>query len=136
MRRINWPLWAGSLLTIVAFVSYPFFFARFPVTRDVPWASFLVFAIALMLVIDGFRRAERKVVASIVVTLSTAVLVLFTVAFLFFARLPASPGAPAVGQTAPDFTMLDTTRHPVTLAGLRAAPNRKGTVLVFYRGYW
>jgi hypothetical protein len=136
MRRVNWPLWTGFVLAIVAFFSYLFFFVRFPITRDVPWASFLLFAVSMVLVITGFRRAKRKVMASIVTTLSVALLVLFSLAGLYFTHLPASPGAPAVGQKAPDFTLLDTGKHPVTLAGLLAAPNRKGTLLIFYRGYW
>lgn len=90
----------------------------------------------MVLVITGFRRAERKVVASIVTTLSIALLALFSLAGLYFTHLPASPGAPAVGQRVPGFTMLDTGKHPVTLAGLLATPHRKGTLLVFYRGYW
>ena len=44
LRRINWPLWVGLLLTIAAFMSYFFIFVWFPFTRDFPWANFVLFA--------------------------------------------------------------------------------------------
>ena len=46
------------------------------------------------------------------------------------ATLNASP--PKVGQTAPDFTLLDQNGKAVRLAAARGAK----VVLVFYRGYW
>ena len=45
-RRNFLPL-AGFLVCVVAFLSYPLFFARFPLTRDVAWASWLLFALGL-----------------------------------------------------------------------------------------
>ncbi len=136
MRRFNWPLWTGFLLVVVAFVTYLPVFVPYVLTRDVPWATLLIFAAGLVLVVAGFRRAQRRIVPSIVLTLS----VLITGFFLFGAfvatQLPASPGAPAIGQKAPDFTLPDTSRKPVALAQLLAAPGAKGVLLVFYRGYW
>ena len=53
--------------------------------------------------------------------------------------LPASPGAPRVGEKAPDFTLADTAGKPVSLASL-LKPAESGekpwVLLVFYRGYW
>ena len=46
-RRWNWHLWAGFLFCLLGFASYPFVFAKFPITRDVPWANFLLFAIVV-----------------------------------------------------------------------------------------
>ena len=59
MRRLrrNWPVWAGLLLSILAFVSYFGVFARFPLTRNVPWANFLIFGAAVLLVVAGLKRA-------------------------------------------------------------------------------
>jgi len=54
--------------------------------------------------------------------------------------LPESKGAPKVGQKAPEFTLVDTSRKPVSLAELLSTPINgnapKGVLLVFYRGYW
>ena len=50
-------------------------------------------------------------------------------------RVPLSPTAPRVGQKAPDFTLVDSTRHQVSLAQLLASSPR-GVLLIFYRGYW
>ena len=42
-RRHNWILWLGFLLCLVGFVGY-FPLVRFPITRDVPWLTYLFFA--------------------------------------------------------------------------------------------
>ena len=54
------------------------------------------------------------------------------------AQLPASKGAPKVGQKAPDFTLPDSSGKPVKLSGLLAGEGGRGpwVLLVFYRGYW
>jgi hypothetical protein len=45
-RKWNWQIWSGFLLAVAAVPSYLLFFARFPITRNVPWASWLMFAAA------------------------------------------------------------------------------------------
>ena len=45
---------------------------------------------------------------------------------------PTDTGRVAVGDTAPDFTLLDRHGEPVTLSELRG----RRIVLVFYRGHW
>jgi len=135
MRRINWPLWGGLLLAVLAFFSYYGFLAQFPVTRDVPWVSFLLFLIAVVLLVAGWRRAQRKVLASVVLVLGLLVPGFFT--FLVTAGskgLPLSNRAPAVGEKAPAFTLPDTQNRPVALNDLLQQSN--GVLLVFYRGYW
>lgn len=60
------------------------------------------------------------------------------------AHLPPSPGAPKVGEKAPDFTLPDSAgkavKLPEILAGASAeSPERKPAswvLLIFYRGYW
>jgi hypothetical protein len=150
MRRFNWPLWAGFLLSVVAFVSYPFVFARWPITRDFPWANLLLFGIAAILLVIGFRGAfapghthpkRSKIAASVLATLSVLVLGLFVFSTFIMARwLPPSHGAPRVGQKAPDFTLVDTKGKAVSLAELLSTPINgqppKGALLIFYRGYW
>ncbi len=150
LRRLNWPLWLGFVLTIAAFLTYFFVFVQFPVTRDFPWANLLIFLIAAVFIFAGVRRgfaSDRprptlsKIVASVVTTLSVVILGLFVFTIFVVGRwLPASKGAPQVGQQAPDFSLPDTNGNQVTLDDLLAAPINgnppKGVLLVFYRGYW
>jgi hypothetical protein len=162
-NRFNWQLWAGLLLSVASFLSYPFFFVNFPITRDSPWANALLFAIAVMLLTVGVRRAfasntshptRARIVGSLVAAFSLVVIAFFVFTFLVMARwLPASHGAPRLGQKAPDFTLVDIHERPVSLTELLTTagpaedsgnasvpasgqtPNR-GVLLVFYRGYW
>jgi len=153
LRRINWPLWGGFPITVVAFVSYFLFFAQFPVTRDVPWVNFLLFGLAAVLLIIGLRRAfghdssyRGKISGPILAILSLTVLGFFCFGvFVESKHLPSATGAPQVGQKAPAFSLVDTNGRSVTLSELLIAPlavppaserSPKGVLLVFYRGYW
>jgi hypothetical protein len=149
-RKFNWPIWAGFLLSLIAFLSYPFVFVRFPVTRDFPWANLLLFGFSAVLLVMGVRRAfalertrpRRSKIAGIFVALiSLAIFGFFIVgSFVLSRQLPASLAAPQVGQKAPNFTLSDTNAKPVALAELLSSPvngkTPKGVLLVFYRGYW
>jgi hypothetical protein len=82
IRKINWLLWTGFLLSLIAFLSYPFFFVKFPITRDFPWANLVLFGVAAVLVLLGVRRGfsesrsrpmRSKVTGIILATLSFAV---------------------------------------------------------------
>jgi hypothetical protein len=143
---------AGLLVCVVGFLSYFFLFSRFPVTRDVPWASWLLFALGLGLVAAGIRRAFRQPeryrgrrLGPVLALLSLAVAGFFVFATAVASRqLPASAGAPKVGEKAPDFTLADPEGRPVRLSGLLGA-KAGGTgsvgrgswvILIFYRGYW
>ncbi|HEU4510570.1 MAG TPA: hypothetical protein VFR78_20220 [Pyrinomonadaceae bacterium] len=151
VRRLNWPLWVGFLLTLAAFLTYTSVFVYYPATRDFPWANLLIFAVAVVLLIVGLRRGfasdrphptRSKVVSSIVGLLGFAVFALFIFVFFVLGRwLPASTGAPQVGQRAPEFSLPDTSGKPVSLNELLSQPVNgsapaKGVLLVFYRGYW
>ena len=70
---------------------------------------------------------------------------LFVAAAPMLSQLPASKGAPQVGEIAPAFTLPDTNNKPVKLSELLADPaaaakrpskNAPALLLVFYRGYW
>ncbi|HEV2721423.1 MAG TPA: hypothetical protein VG323_15485 [Thermoanaerobaculia bacterium] len=136
-RRVNWPLWTGLVLSVVAVVSYAVFFYRFPITRDVPWVSYVLFAVAIVLLIAGVRRAAgRKIVAIIVAVIGVGLAALFVFGVTAGSRVPAGANVPNVGAKAPDFTLTDAGGKPVALAQLLAAPGTKGVLLVFYRGYW
>jgi hypothetical protein len=150
IRRFNWPLWVGFLLTLGAFLSYFFVFVWFPVTRDFPWANLLLFVLAAVLLFAGFRGGfasdrphptRSKIITSLVGVLSLVVFAFFIFVFFILGRwLPASTGAPQVGQKAPDFALTDTAGKQISLSELRSEPINgkapKGVLLVFYRGYW
>jgi hypothetical protein len=148
-RRPNAPLWLGFLIAVFAFLSYVPIFARYPSTRDMPWANFILFATALVSLVVGLRRAfaqpglyRGKIAGPILITLSVAALALFCLfTFSLGKHLPASTQAPKVGQKAPEFALSDTNGAIVTLASLLSTPiaasqPTKGVVLIFYRGYW
>jgi peroxiredoxin len=144
-RGPNWPLWSGFLLSPIAFLSYPFVFERWPITRDVPWVNLLLFGFAAVLLVIGMRSAFApgprrwlRIAAGVVVTtLSVAIFANFAVGVFVRARqLPASARAPRVGERAPDFTLSDENGAPIALASLlspapAAASPSKGVLLVF-----
>jgi len=148
MKRLNWQIWTGFVLSLVAAFSYPFVFVRWAITREFPWANLVLFAIAFVFLFLGLRRAftpGKRIVSKIFSSLAAAfgVLLLAALLFMFFVAgswLPASTGAPQVGQKAPGFTLTDPNNKPVTLAQLLTEPinNKppKGLLLIFYRGYW
>ncbi len=147
-RQRNWLPWGGFALALVGFLSYLFVFYRFPVTRDVPWVSFLLFAAGLACAFRGLRRAyarppayRGRVSAPILALLSVAIVAFFCYGVFAGSRdLPASAAAPKVGEKAPGFTLSDSTGRQVSLAALLSEPlgaaPPKGVLLVFYRGYW
>lgn len=150
IKRFNWQIWAGFVLSLIAFLSFSLFFVNFPVTRDFPWANLLLFAVALVLVFVGVRRGFAKdrprpwlskIGAATLGTLSVLILAFFLFSVFILARwLPASTGAPQVGQRAPDFSLADSNGRQVTLSELLSSPidgkAPKGVLLIFYRGYW
>ena len=150
IKRINWPLWLGFLITLAAFLSYFFIFVEFPFTRDFPWANLVLFLIAGVLVFMGLRRGfaaarphptRSKIVSTIFSLLSVAVFAMFIFIIFIGGRwLPASKGAPQVGQRVPEFTLPDMSGKQVSLNELLTTPINgnapKGVLLIFYRGYW
>jgi hypothetical protein len=149
-RGWNWSLWAGFLLCIVALFSYFLLFYRYPVTRDVPWVNYFLFAAGIVFLIEGLRRAygqpqrfRGKIFGPILTLISVASLGFFCFVILYGSRqLPASREAPRVGAKAPEFSLVDTENRSVTLTSLLATPMPitqtppKALLLVFYRGYW
>jgi cytochrome oxidase Cu insertion factor (SCO1/SenC/PrrC family) len=136
MNRVNWRLTFGFLLCLAAFFSYIYFFSRFPITRDVPWVSLILIAVAVVLLISGARAAQRKVAAWIVAGLGFAIAAFFCFGTLVVTRwLPPASAAVQIGQHAPDFTLSDANGKQVALAALEAAAP-KAVLLIFYRGYW
>lgn len=142
-RRWNWVLLLGFLVVLVGLFSYEFF-ARFPVTRDFPWANLLLFAIGGVLLGIGLFRAygqpaiyRGKILGPILTTLSVLVFGFFAYALFYVVRqMPPSSGSPSVGEQAPGFSLLDQNGKTVALGELLRTPGTRAVLLIFYRGYW
>ncbi|HYJ86856.1 MAG TPA: hypothetical protein VEW46_12415, partial [Pyrinomonadaceae bacterium] len=134
-----------------ASISYPVIFMRWPTTRDFPWVTLLLYVVAAALLVIGIRRAfasgralKSKIAASILTALTLVIMGLFLFSTLIMSRwLPASQGAPQVGQKAPDFSLVDANGKTVSLSELLSSSTGgqqmskpKGVLLIFYRGYW
>jgi hypothetical protein len=154
----NSSVWVGLVLVLAGIASYPFYFIRFAALRDFPWVNLPLIALGLVLLGVGIARAFRrpdayrgKVFGSVLGILTLALSGFFCFELFVTARqLPASHGAPQVGQTAPDFTLPDSKNNPVNLSGMVhsafaprgamgaaiGADPTAATLLIFYRGYW
>jgi hypothetical protein len=160
-RSWNGLVWLGFVLAVAGAISYPLYFARFPMLRDIPWANLAIIAVALILIGVGISRAFRRpdayrgtIFGSILGVLAVGLTVLFCYGVFFGTREKGSHGAPQVGQVAPDFTLPDSKNNPVNLSGLLRSPfvptgtlniigippftfpPTAAAVLIFYRGYW
>ena len=146
-RRLNAFIWVGFLTVLLAFASYLPLFARFPSTRDLPWVNLLLFAVGGVLTAAGIGRAFRqpeafrgKVLGPVLGAVGALLCGFFLVGVFHQARqLPASKGAPRVGQAAPEFTLRDKGGHPVALSALLApsgGARSNVALLIFYRGAW
>ncbi len=149
-RRWNWHLWAGFVLCLAGFASYFLVFVRFPATRDLPWANFLLFGTGIVFLSVGLKRAfgepghYRGKIAGSILGLISLLSVGFFCFLIFYQtkQLPASAGAPRIGQRVADFVLSDSDNNPVSLSSLLSTPLKnsleppKGVLLVFYRGYW
>ena len=143
MKR-NWNawVWAGFGLTLLSAFSYMLLFIWFPITRDVPWVTLLLFVAAGWLLVVGLKRAygqpERyrgKVSGVVLSVLSLAIIGLFCYGTLVLTKdIPPSCDAPRAGRHAPEFTLPDAGGKPVALSEL--LKTHKGALLIFYRGYW
>ena len=149
-KRWNWSLWTGFLFVLAGFLSYPLF-ARFPITRDYPWANFLLFGVGGILLLVGLVRAfgrprlyRGKIVGAILAGVSVVVFGFFSYLIFYELRqLPSSTGVPRVGEKAPAFTLPDQDNNQVSLADLLSAPassvssaKANAVLLIFYRGFW
>jgi len=143
-RKWNWPIWVGFAVALGGLFSYGFF-ARFPITRDFPWANLLLFGIGIALLLLGLFRAfgrpqlyRGKIFGSIFTAIAMFLISLFSYEMFYVLRqVPASTGAPRIGQLAPDFFLLDQSGKPVGLGDLISGPSGpKAVAVIFYRGFW
>lgn len=151
-RRSNGALWTGSALIVLTVLSnFPSLYSlNIPGLAVLPWISLLLPAIGVVFFIVGLRRAfgqpqifRGKVLGSILTVVSALLFSLSVWGFFHARAVPASAGAPKVGQKAPEFTLTNTSGQQVSLAQLLSAPidtasgkAPKAVLLVFYRGYW
>ena len=149
-RKWNWPIWIGFLASVAGLFTYPFFM-QFAVTRDFPWVNLLLFCVGLALLIVGLFRAfgrptvyRGRIFGTLFAILSVLMAGFFSyIVFFELRQLPASSGAPRIGQKAPAFTLPDQNDRQVSLTDLLTSPMTPGSVagpnavlLIFYRGFW
>jgi hypothetical protein len=140
-RKWNWAVCFGFVSTLAGLFSYGLF-ARFPITRDFPWANLLLLGIGAVLLIVGLFRAfgrpqvyRGKIFGAIFTAIAVFVVAFFSYEVFYVLRqVPASAGAPRVRQKAPDFTLLDQNGKPVGLGDLLSGS--RGVAVIFYRGFW
>ena len=141
-RRWNALIWFGFAIVMVALVSYIPIFAVFPVTRDIPWANYLLFLLGGGLLAGGVKRAFRdpqhyrgKIFGSILAVLSVLLFGLFVSGILIFAKqIPSPEQALRPGRAAPPFVLQDVAGKPIASSELWK--DHRAVLLIFYRGYW
>lgn len=139
-RNWNWPIWIGFVLAIGGLFSYEFF-VQFPITRDFPWATLLIFTVGATLLFVGLFRAfgrpqlyRGKIFGSIFAVIALSLFVFFSYEIFYVLRqVPLSAQAPRIGEKAPEFSLPDQNGKMVSLTDLLSS---NGALLIFYRGYW
>lgn len=161
-RRRNRAPWLALLLAVVAVLSNVGFFVSMPGQGALVWVGLVLAVAALVNAAVGVMRAFRqpqvyggKVSSSILGMIALLLCAFVGFAFATARALPASSGAPHVGQKAPDFTLADTSGAKVSLKQLlgktsgplvtaltnsnatsATATPPKAVLLIFYRGWW
>jgi len=146
-NRRNKLIWIGLFVAIAALLSQGLYFTRLPGQHAFPYLNLALALTAVALLMIGLVRAFRqpevyrgKISGSIATALAVLVLVLTVTMSVEVRKVPASAGAPKVGQKAPDFTLSDIHGRQVSLHELLTSPGGgtppKAALLVFYRGYW
>jgi len=138
----NVALWAGFGIVILGFASYIPLFILFPITRDVPWANYLMLAAGAAFLAIGLKRAygqpehhRGKISGPILSVLSLLMIGVFLFGTVYASKqIPSSSGVPQIGQAAPPFVLASAAGRQVSLADL--LKGHRGAVLIFYRGYW
>ena len=146
-RPGNSLLWIGLIITVLGLLSNFLYFVSMP-QAIIPWLNLFLPLIGLIVLIIGIKRAFKqpqiyggKIWGSVVTLLAIGLFGLSVYGFAHARDVPASKGAPRVGQKAPDFTLTDSKGQTVSLSQLLSSPldnssRPKAVLLVFYRGYW
>jgi energy-coupling factor transporter transmembrane protein EcfT len=146
----NPPLWLALLFAVTAVLCNFVFFLNPPAQKTIPWLSLALAITALAFLAIGAKNVfsqPRTITAKILGSLVVLIALLFSAGSIFgffqARAVPASTGAPQIGQKVPSFTLPDTNNRPISLNELLAArptdssPTApKAVLLIFYRGYW
>lgn len=146
-RRRNSALGLGAIVSLLGVASNFLYFVTLTGAAIFPWITIVVSAVGVILLLIGVKRAfgqpqifRGKIAGSIITVLAVLFFALSTFGSFHARDIPASAGAPKVGQKAPDFAVTDLKGQPVTLSKLLSTPLEgkapKAVLLVFYRGYW
>ena len=146
-RRRNTDPWWGLLVAVSALLCNAIFFVNPPGRQALPWISMALAVCSVLFLARGVVRAfspshlyRGKVLSVVAAVLSLAPLGMVAFVSVHARELPASAGAPKIGDKAPDFTLPDTNGRQVSLSELFApgadGSQPKAVLLVFYRGYW
>lgn len=146
----NAPLWLGLAAALAAMLCNAVLFLNPPAQGLIPWVSLVLGIVGLVFIALGVKNLfteSRGIAGRVLGAFVALVSLLFSAGsillFVHARAVPASADAPQIGQKAPDFTLPDTNKQPVSLMQLfapasgnaaTAAPN--AVLLVFYRGYW
>jgi len=163
-QRRNWAPWLALLFVLAVIgLNVAALFLNMPGQWLVPWLSLLFGFAGMVWGVKGVWRVFRqshlyggKITCCIVGALALLLFALVVIGQFHARDLPASTGAPKVGQKAPDFTLSDSNGSKVSLgqmlnpaqnagamgseaaktnaAGNSMAP--RAVLLIFYRGYW
>jgi hypothetical protein len=131
------PLSIVAILSMLAVWISSFLLVRVPAVRDTMWPVFVLAGLALGCgVLSLLRdRTQRKLSRGLAWG-GIGGIVLFTLVFLIFWRLPAPKKPLAAGQPLPAITLVEESGATLATAELKNA-NASGPLLfVFFRGFW
>ena len=144
-RKWNWPIWVGFVVVVAGVFSYEFF-ARFPITRDFPWANLLLFGIGIALLIAGLFRAfgrpqvyRGKIFGSIFAAIAVLVVAFFSYVNLLRPAIRCLPQlAPrALGKRRLTFYYwIKMENLSASAICSRGTSGPEPVALIFYRGFW
>lgn len=160
-RRSNRAPWLALLLALAVIGLNVAMVFGLPGQGMITWLTLLLGIAAALLGLLGIarafgpQRAGGKISSSILGVIALLICGLGIFIWVHARELPASSGAPRIGQKAPDFTLSDSNGNKVSLAqllgtaqsadstgnagassGAAANSPQKAVLLIFYRGYW
>lgn len=134
----HWLL-TGPLVALFGFISYYALFAKWPITRDLPWVNLPLVWGGAALTLWGVKRAVARggalrlagaALGTLLALASAGVLTWYVFSLSY--QMPAVTAKSDAGATLPALTL---TAHDGTAVSLAEAS--QGTlVLAFYRGAW